>query len=389
MNRSTPELPPLALYIHTPWCVKKCPYCDFNSHNAADTLPEQSYLQALLQDLDSEMESVQGRSIHSIFIGGGTPSLLSPSFYDRLFVQLNKRLHIPTEAEVTLEANPGTFEQRRFSGFRAAGINRLSIGVQSFDDAALARLGRIHSAEQAAFAVAIARRAGFDNINLDLMHGLPDQTAALALLDVRQAITLEPDHISWYQLTIEPNTLFWRHRPQLPAENTLADIEQQGQIALRESAYLSYEISAYSRPARQSSHNINYWQFGDFIGLGAGAHGKLTRLGSGQIKRRWKTRLPARYITAPEGRRHKERTLSQEDLVIEFMMNALRLKSGVTAELFTHRTGLPLTVIEQRVAEARRRQLMTDDPLRLCASSKGQRFLNELLDLFCPEPNSD
>ncbi|HET8730764.1 MAG TPA: radical SAM family heme chaperone HemW, partial [Moraxellaceae bacterium] len=294
-------LPPLSLYIHVPWCVRKCPYCDFNSHAAGAELPETAYVDALLADLrqDLDLDLVQGREIASIFIGGGTPSLFSPDAYARLFDGLRRELHFASDIEITLEANPGTVEQAKFRGYRALGVNRLSIGVQSFSPEKLAALGRIHGRDEAVRAAEAARGAGFDNFNIDLMHGLPGQSVAEALADVRQALALAPTHLSWYQLTIEPNTVFYRDPPVLPEDDTLWSIQEEGQTLLAEGGYRQYEVSAYARPERECRHNRNYWMFGDYLALGAGAHGKVTRpasaLGQGGVWRYAKTRLPRDY----------------------------------------------------------------------------------------------
>ncbi len=380
-------LPPLSLYIHVPWCVRKCPYCDFNSHKADDVLPEQEYVQALLQDLASDLPLVQGRKLHSIFIGGGTPSLLKPKAYGQLFAGLRDQLEFSDDMEITMEANPGTFEQERFEGFRAVGINRLSIGVQSFQDSCLQALGRIHSGAEATRAVAIARQAGFDNINLDLMHGLPSQDESMAMDDLQQAIALAPNHLSWYQLTIEPNTLFWSKPPSLPQDDTLWNIQEQGQALLQSHGFNQYEISAYSQAGYQSRHNLNYWQFGDFIGIGAGAHGKLTDLSQGTISRTWKTRQPTAYLNAGQLIRAKpfeagSRVLSPEELPLEFMMNALRLHGGVPAELYAQHTGLSLGAIDTTLAKLRSLEFLTPDSNRIQPTPQGSLFLNALLEHF-------
>lgn len=271
-----PELPPLSLYIHIPWCVRKCPYCDFNSHQAGPSLPEDDYIDALLADLEQEMPAVQGRPISTIFFGGGTPSLFSAAALGRLLRGVEQRIPFATDIEITLEANPGTFEQEKFKAYRQTGINRLSIGVQSFQPAKLEKLGRIHNGDEAVRAAGMARAAGFDNFNLDLMHGLPDQSLDDALSDLRQAIELAPTHLSWYQLTLEPNTVFWSQPPELPEDDILWDIQEAGQTLMAKHGYRQYEVSAYAQAGRAARHNLNYWRFGDFIGIGAGAHGKLS-----------------------------------------------------------------------------------------------------------------
>lgn len=376
-------LPPLALYIHIPWCVKKCPYCDFNSHAAAPTLPEEEYVDALLADLDSELSAVHGRQLSSIFFGGGTPSLFSAKALGRLLAGVEQRIAFANAIEITLEANPGTFEQAKFSAYRALGINRLSIGVQSFQSAKLQALGRIHDGDEAVRAADMARAAGFDNFNLDLMHGLPDQSIDDALSDLRIAIAQNPTHLSWYQLTLEPNTVFWSQPPTLPEDDTLWDIQEAGQALLAAHGYHQYEVSAYARAGKPAQHNLNYWNFGDFIGIGAGAHGKLSDP-DGTIKRTWKTRLPKDYLDPNKRSGTGERILGQDELPFEFLMNVLRLTEGAASELFTQRTGLPLSLLSKARTEAQQRGLLKDDPERLAATPEGQLFLNDLLQHFLP-----
>ncbi|KPQ26781.1 radical SAM family heme chaperone HemW [Halomonas sp. HL-93] len=385
-------LPPLSLYIHTPWCVRKCPYCDFNSHEPqANELPEAAYLKALLQDIDGDLDLAAGRTIQSIFIGGGTPSLLSPGFYKSLLGEVNARLPFSDAIEITLEANPGTTEQSRFTGYRDAGINRLSLGVQSFHSDQLKALGRIHSGEEAIQAVSQARQAGFDNINIDLMHGLPAQTPQLAMADIEQALALSPEHLSWYQLTLEPNTAFYVHPPTLPQEETLWDIQDQGHLRLEQAGLQRYEISAYARPDRQSQHNLNYWQFGDYLGIGAGAHGKLSRIdlqGQWHIERRWKTRQPDAYlrrVNDPRGFIAGKQSIAQSELPLEFAMNALRLIQGTPISLWSAHTGLSENVLLARLHNAEKKGLLMEMPKRLQASPQGLLFLNELLALVSDE----
>lgn len=375
-------LPPLSLYVHVPWCIQKCPYCDFNSHTAKGELPERDYVNALLQDFETSLDAIQGRKLHSIFIGGGTPSLLSPSAYERLFAGLRQHIEFSDDIEITLEANPGTFEQDKFTGFRQTGINRLSIGIQSFQDEKLKKLGRIHHGEEAQRAVGMAFTAGFTNINLDLMHGLPNQSQDDALFDLKTAIALKPTHLSWYQLTIEPNTVFYSRPPVLPEDDALWDIQEAGQALLAESGYQQYEISAYSQPGRQSRHNLNYWQFGDYIGIGAGAHGKLTLLEEGAILRNWKTRLPTDYLNPAKPFEAGNRILTEEERPLEFMMNALRLNDGVEAGQFSQRSGLPLSSIADAVKEAQHQNLLSTDSQKLQPTRKGSLFLNDILALF-------
>ncbi|WP_208599243.1 radical SAM family heme chaperone HemW [Azotobacter beijerinckii] len=377
------RLPPLALYVHIPWCVRKCPYCDFNSHAAGPELPEEAYVDALLADLRTDLAAVHGRELVSIFFGGGTPSLFSARALDRLLAGMNRRIAFARDIEITLEANPGTFEQAKFADYRRLGINRLSIGVQSFQTAQLQALGRIHDGLEAIRAAEMARRAGFDNVNLDLMHGLPGQDVAGALADLRQAIALAPTHLSWYQLTLEPNTVFWNQPPETPEDDLLWDIQEAGQALLAAEGFVQYETSAYARDGRRARHNLNYWTFGDFLGLGAGAHAKLSDP-HGQIRRTWKTRLPKDYLDPDKRFQAGERLLEAAELPFEFMMNALRLTGGVPAELFEQRTGLPLAAIAEPCAAARAAGLLENDPQLLRPTARGQLFLNDLLQHFLP-----
>ena len=377
------QLPPLALYIHIPWCVRKCPYCDFNSHAAGPSLPEEEYVDALLADLDRDLGHVHGRELTSIFFGGGTPSLFSAKALARLLQGVQQRVPFASDIEITLEANPGTFEQAKFRDYRSLGINRLSIGVQSFQEAKLKALGRIHNGDEAIRAADMARAAGFDNFNLDLMHGLPEQSIEDALYDLRTAIAQGPTHLSWYQLTMEPNTVFWSQPPQLPEDDLLWDIQEAGQALLAAEGYAQYEVSAYARTGRQARHNLNYWSFGDFLGIGAGAHAKLSAP-DGRIIRSWKTRLPKDYLDPAKAFQAGERVLDAEELPFEFLMNVLRLTEGAPAALFEQRTGLPLASLEQARREAEARQLLQNDPQRLVATREGQLFLNDLLQHFLP-----
>lgn len=374
-------LPPLALYIHIPWCVRKCPYCDFNSHAAGPTLPEEEYVDALLADLDTDLQHVHGRPLISIFFGGGTPSLFSDRALGRLLEGVERRVAFAPDIEITLEANPGTFEQAKFRGYRSLGINRLSIGVQSFQQDKLKALGRIHDGDEAIRAADMARAAGFDNFNLDLMHGLPEQSIEDALFDLRTAISQGPTHLSWYQLTMEPNTVFWSQPPQLPEDDLLWDIQEAGQALLAAEGYTQYEVSAYARPGKQARHNLNYWTFGDFLGIGAGAHAKLSTP-AGRIQRTWKTRLPKDYLERSKAFQAGERVLEADELPFEYLMNVLRLTEGAPSELFGQRTGLPLQQLAEARREAEQRGLLQRDPARLVATPKGQLFLNDLLQLF-------
>jgi len=375
------QLPPLSLYIHIPWCVRKCPYCDFNSHKTQGELPEADYVKALLLDLDAELEKVQGRELISIFFGGGTPSLFSARAFEELLQGIKQRLHFADDIEITLEANPGTFEQEKFSAYRTLGINRLSLGVQSFAPKQLAALGRIHSNIEAIHAAQNARKAGFTNFNLDLMHGLPGQTITEALDDLKQAIALNPTHISWYQLTLESNTEFWSKPPKLPEDENLWEIQQSGQALLAKQGYQQYEVSAYARNNRHARHNLNYWQFGDYLGIGAGAHGKWTEV-NGKIYRNWKTRLPKDYLNPAKSFTAGERLLSKEELPFEFMLGALRLNQGVPAALFTQRCGLDIKALDKPRQKAQQLGLLQTNNDQLVATDKGRLFLNDLLQLF-------
>jgi len=378
LANSISDLPPLSLYIHIPWCERKCPYCDFNSHVPQNqSLPEKAYVEALIRDLDHDLSWVQGRSLHSIFIGGGTPSLFSAEAINQLLQSIEQRIPFESAIEISMEANPGSAEQSRFAGYRAAGVNRLSIGVQSFNDQQLQRLGRIHNSSQAIAALHAARNAGFQRVNLDLMYGLPEQQLDEALADLEQAFELEPDHLSWYQLTLEPNTAFYSAPPLLPEDDQLWNIQQAGQQRIADAGFSQYEISAYARPEQQARHNLNYWTFGDYLGIGAGAHGKITLLDEQQVIRSRKTRLPVHYLEG--GARHIE-MVETDALPGEFMMNVLRLNAGVDTELFQLRTGLPLSTIESELEKARNLGLMDMD--RLQATDKGLQFLNNLLALF-------
>jgi len=377
-------LPPLALYVHLPWCERKCPYCDFNSHETQQ-LPEQAYIEALLRDLDSELPRLQGRSLTSIFIGGGTPSLFSAGAIARLMRGIGDAVSLSSDCEVTLEANPGSAEVSRFAGYRDAGVNRLSIGVQSFDSAALNALGRVHDCEQALAAAGIAKAAGFTHINLDLMHGLPGQSPAQAAADVIQALAQSTGHLSWYQLTIEPNTRFHRQPPVLPDDDALADIQAHGEILLEGAGFARYEVSAWSRPGSQCRHNLNYWTFGDFLAIGAGAHGKHTCGDSGVIERYWKTRKPDDYLARSDDFVAGSRQLGETELAGEFMLNALRLEAGFTPMLFESRTGLPVhdlaAPLERMIADS----LLEQDLHGIRATPLGRRFLDTVVAEFFPE----
>ncbi|MBV2092847.1 MAG: radical SAM family heme chaperone HemW [Candidatus Thiodiazotropha sp. (ex Ctena orbiculata)] len=375
--------PPLSLYIHIPWCVRKCPYCDFNSHAVKQGLPEQAYVDALLNDLSLDSKLTDGRQLSSIFIGGGTPSLFSSTAIARLLQGIERRFAFAKSMEITLEANPGAVEADSFAGYRQAGVNRLSLGFQSLQSSMLQALGRIHSPQEAQDAFAQARKAGFDNINIDLMFGLPEQTLTMAEADLAAAIELDSEHLSYYQLTLEPNTPFHHVPPAVPDDEQLWLMQQQGMELLANAGYSHYEVSAYARQGRECRHNMNYWRFGDYLGIGAGAHAKLS-LADGRVKRFWKQRHPDAYLAADKtsGFIQGERLLAEEDLVVEFMMNALRLLEGVELNLFECRTGVGLQQIETALQQAVERELLQPVEQRLCASSLGQRFLNDLISLF-------
>jgi oxygen-independent coproporphyrinogen-3 oxidase len=380
--------PPLALYVHMPWCVKKCPYCDFNSHGVRGAPPYAAYVDALLADLDADRtdfgNALHGRPIISVFFGGGTPSLFAPELIARFLDGARARLPFAHQCEVTLETNPGTVEHGRFDGYVAAGVNRISFGIQSFDDDKLKRLGRIHSSVEAEAAVKSAQDAGLHNINLDLMYALPQQTLAGALSDVDRAVALQPTHISHYQLTLEPNTVFAAQPPPLPDDDTAWAMQEACETRLAESGYAQYEISAYARPGRRCEHNLNYWRFGDYLGIGAGAHGKLTDIGNGEVLRRWKTRHPNAYLEAAgtSARIGGHAAVAAGELPFEYMLNALRLIEGVPLGDFHARTGLPLDRIATTLAAGRHKGWLEDDARLLRATPLGQRFLHDVIGSF-------
>ena len=375
------EIPPLSLYVHIPWCLRTCPYCDFNSHEKRGELPEGEYVDALVADLEASLAKVWGRRLHTLFIGGGTPSLFSPAAIDRLLTAVRTRIPVDPEAEITLEANPGTFEIERFRGFRAAGVNRLSIGVQSFDDARLAAIGRVHGAGEARRAVAAALEI-FPTVNVDLMYALPGQDLAGALADVREAIAFGPPHVSAYHLTLEPDTHFHRHPPELPADDLAADMQEAIEALLGEAGYGHYETSAFARPGHRARHNLNYWTYGDYRGLGAGAHGKISL--RDRIVREVRERKPQTYLRAAlEGDAIAEsREVADAERPFEFMLNALRLLEGFPVELFARRTGLALASVEPQLAAAEAAGLIERDHARIRPTPRGQRFLNDLLEPF-------
>ncbi len=383
---------PLALYVHMPWCVKKCPYCDFNSHGLRGSPDYARYIDCLLADLDGDVAdfgpALHGRPVTSVFFGGGTPSLFAPALVGRFLDGARARLPFAPDCEVTLETNPGTVEHGRFDGYLAAGVNRLSFGIQSFDDDKLRRLGRIHSAAEAEDAVHQARAAGYRNINVDLMYALPRQTLEGALADIERAVALAPAHISHYQLTLEPNTAFARHPPPLPDDDAAWDMQEACQARLAEAGYAQYEVSAYARPDRHCRHNLNYWSFGDYLGIGAGAHAKVTGPAADNaptgIRRRWKTRQPLAYMKNAPGpaRVEGEQHVDSGELPFEYMLNALRLVDGTPMEQFTARTGLPAQAIAAALGEGRRRDWLEDDAHMLRTTALGQRFLNDVIGLF-------
>jgi oxygen-independent coproporphyrinogen-3 oxidase len=375
-------LPPLALYVHIPWCVRKCPYCDFNSHERAGELPEKAYVEKLLFDLEGHLPSVWGRRLSSVFIGGGTPSLFSPESIDALLSAVRARLPLEPGAEITLEANPGTVEAGRFRGFRDAGVNRISIGVQSFDDRMLTALGRIHSADEARRAIAAAL-AAFDNVNIDLMYGLPGQSVDMARADMTEAASAGTPHVSAYQLTIEPNTAFWSKPPSLPEHDESADMQLAVENVLADGGFEHYEISAFAKPGKRCRHNLNYWEFGDYVGIGAGAHGKISF--PDRITRHERIKQPREYLE-PGNTLMNERVVPPGELPFEFMLNALRLVEGFPAALFGQRTGLPLTVIQEPLEQAEKKGLLERNWQRIRPSAHGRLFLNELLEHFLHAP---
>ncbi len=381
-------LPPLSLYIHIPWCARKCPYCDFNSHAQPDKLPEAAYIDALIRDLEHDLPRVWGRRVTSIFMGGGTPSLFSPEALDKLLCAVRARLTVNPDAEITLEANPGSSEYAKFKEFRAVGINRLSIGVQSFNEDMLRRLGRIHGRREAIAAAEAAHTAGFNNFNLDLMYGLPEQVLPQALDDLNTALALEPTHLSHYQLSLEPNTWFHRHPPALPDDDVSFEMQGQCQERLAERGFPHYEVSAYAQPGRACRHNVNYWEFGDYLGIGAGAHSKITDASQQGITRMWKQKQPQAYLATAGNPAciGEETALSTNDAAFEFMLNALRLNGGFATHLFTERTGLPLSCIEQPLRQAEQRGLIECEAAVIRPTERGRRYLNDLTELFLP-PN--
>ena len=375
-------LPPLALYVHLPWCVRKCPYCDFNSHERSEALPEREYIAALLADLEGMLPSVWGRRVVSVFFGGGTPSLFSPQAIERLLSEIRARITVEPLAEITLEANPGTVEATRLRGFRAAGVNRLSLGVQSFDDAMLSRLGRIHSADEARRAIGIAQET-FDNVNIDLMYGLPGQSLEMARAEIAEGVRHQTTHLSAYQLTIEPNTVFYSKPPTLPEHDSCADMQLVYEETLAAAGFEHYETSAFARPGMRCRHNLNYWEFGDYLGIGAGAHGKISF--PERVERHARVKQPREYLElAARGQSVAEnRSIHARELPFEFMLNALRLVDGVPRSLFAERTGLAAATIEPKLRSAQLQGLLETDE-RIRPTRRGRLFLNDLTGLFLP-----
>ena len=380
-------VPPLSLYIHFPWCVQKCPYCDFNSHEIKTGIPEATYIDALLKDLENDLPLIWGRKINTIFMGGGTPSLFSPEAMESLLSGIRARIPVSPNAEITIEANPGTVENEYITGFKAAGINRISFGVQSFNDHTLKKLGRIHNAEAARQAVLKAQQAGFERINIDLMFALPEQTLAQARFDLETALALNPTHLSYYQLTIEPNTAFHHTPPTLPNDDASWEIFQQGKSILKNAGFKQYEVSAYAKDEDNCRHNTNYWLFGDYLGIGAGAHAKITNGAEQSITRYRKHKHPKEYLTnvatsAVAG----EQVLTDQELLFEFLMNALRLNEGFNTEIFTQRTGLQLNTLQQQLEPMINKNLIEWDQTtnRVYASEQGKMFLNDVLEQYLP-----
>ncbi|WPU31073.1 radical SAM family heme chaperone HemW [Pseudoalteromonas piscicida] len=376
------KLPPLSLYVHVPWCVQKCPYCDFNSHGKKGDIPETEYIQHLLHDIKADLHYVQGRKLSSIFIGGGTPSLLSGEAYRYLLSEIEALIGFEDDIEVTLEANPGTVETDRFKHYVAAGINRISIGVQSLQQEKLTQLGRIHGEQEALNAAQEAHQAGLNSFNLDLMHGLPNQSVSDALGDLEKAIAMAPPHLSWYQLTIEPNTQFASKPPVLPEDETLWDTQEQGQALLAEHGYQQYEISGYAKAGFQCRHNLNYWQFGDYLGIGCGAHGKITLPEQQQILRTVKIKHPRGYMDLSKPYLYEQWHVASDDRPFEFFMNVFRLKTAASKQQFIDYTGLELSAIATQIAEAVDKGLIEETNDSWLVTNKGHRYLNDLLELF-------
>ncbi|WP_218126947.1 radical SAM family heme chaperone HemW [Ferrimonas sediminum] len=379
------QLPPLSLYVHIPWCEQKCPYCDFNSHGRKGPIPQQQYIDALLEDLEGDLDGAGGRQLHSIFIGGGTPSLIDSDQIARLLEGIQSRIGFAPDTEITMEANPGTLEAGRFEGYRHAGVNRLSIGVQSFQPQKLIQLGRIHDDNQAHAAIEAAANAGFERINIDLMHGLPQQSTEDALFDLRQAIAHNTVHLSWYQLTIEPNTQFASRPPTLPDEEVQWQIFEQGRQLLLDAGYQQYEISAWAKPGYRCDHNLNYWRFGDYLGIGCGAHGKLSQPGENRIVRTTKIRHPKGYLDPKRSYLDTETGVVNDDMALEYYMNRLRLMEPMPLAELSQRTPLTQAQVAGTLSEAERKGLIAIDGQQMQLTPLGHRYLNELLGMFLPE----
>lgn len=381
--------PPLSLYIHLPWCVQKCPYCDFNSHQIKSALPEKAYVNALLHELDQYLPMISERPLISIFFGGGTPSLFSAHAIHDILEGVFNRINTSNGIEITLEANPGTVDQAEFKGYRAAGINRLSLGIQSLQNDKLRTLGRIHDKNAALQAIEVVKEAGFDNFNLDIMYGLPHQSIDEAIIDIQMALSCQPTHFSWYQLTIEPNTFFYHQTPPLPIEDVIWEMQKKGQEVIKQTGFSQYEVSAYAANQQtRCQHNLNYWEFGDYLGIGAGAHSKITDVANAQIMRFSQVKHPRLYLTG-QTPAPTQNVLTTEDLIFEFMLNALRLTQGVPTSLFTERTGLPLSIIENDLLRAKERGLLMDDAAKIKPTNLGHQFLNDLVAIFLPKKKSN
>lgn len=375
---------PISLYIHIPWCIRKCPYCDFNSHEAKGSLPQELYVNALMAQLDNHLPFVQDRPLVSIFFGGGTPSLFSADMIARILEGVSNRITLSAHTEITLEANPGTIDQERFQAFRQAGINRLSMGIQSLQDDKLKILGRIHDSNNALRAIQLAKEAGFGNFNIDLMYGLPHQSIDDALHDLQLALDEAPTHLSWYQLTIEPNTVFYKRTPPLPPDELIWDMQLAGQALLQQAGMQQYEVSAYSLPNKRCLHNLNYWEFGDYLGLGAGAHSKITDT-KGNVQRAAQVRQPTDYLDPTKRAQAVFKPIAQQDLIFEFMLNALRLTEGFPIALFSERTGMSLECIQPILKQAVQRGLLMEEATQIRPSALGAKFLNDLMMMFLYE----
>ena len=375
---------PLSLYVHIPWCIKKCPYCDFNSHEARKALPQELYINALIADLHAQVDYLNQQELISIFIGGGTPSLFSAKCISHLLDEANKTLTFTHDIEITLEANPGSIDQKNFSGYFAAGVNRISIGIQSFSNTQLKALGRVHDSQAAIDAVAVAKQAGFKNINIDLMHGLPQQSLSLAKHDIQQAIALEPQHISYYQLTIEPNTRFYQHRPTLPNSELCWEIQEQGKALLAEHGYQQYEVSAYTKDDKVCRHNLNYWQFGDYLGIGAGAHQKLSF--KNKIVRSEKSPHPQQYMrSVTDGTYKSAKMLTEQEIIFEFLLNALRLRSGFSIPMFESHTQLKFELLHKHLKDTIAQGLLLHQDEHIFCSDQGYRYLDDVLQRLLPD----